>query len=428
MKRLLIVSPHFPPVNAPDYHRVRMSLPFYREFGWEPHVLAVRAEDQDEPRDETLLETIPSDIEITRVRALRPSALRSIGIGNVALRAWRQLQKAGDRIIRRERTDLVFFSTTMFFSMPIGRIWSGRHGVPYVLDLQDPWFTTYYDDKPAADRPPKQRLANALHRRLERWTMRRAAGVMTVSAAYADALVRRYPWMTRETFDTIPFGAASRDFEIARRQRAPAEPPAAAGRTAVYVGRGGPDMATAARILFRGLTDGAGRVRIAPDVSLRFIGTDYAADGAGRKSIDPVAAEEGLGARVTETTARQPYLDALRALMDATFLVLIGSDDPGYSASKVYPYLLAGKPILAVVHRDSALVDVLERTGAAVVVTFAGRDDVDEPAARLRGVWPELLARIDRDPATNWEAVQAFTAPHLTRRQCRMFDRAVARR
>ncbi len=34
MKRVLIISPHFPPINAPDCQRVRMSLPYYRRYGW----------------------------------------------------------------------------------------------------------------------------------------------------------------------------------------------------------------------------------------------------------------------------------------------------------------------------------------------------------------------------------------------------------
>ena len=42
--RVLIVSPHFPPVNAPDHQRVRMSLPYLGEFGWEGHVLTVAPE------------------------------------------------------------------------------------------------------------------------------------------------------------------------------------------------------------------------------------------------------------------------------------------------------------------------------------------------------------------------------------------------
>ncbi len=44
MRRVLIVSPHFPPTNAPDHQRVRMSLPYFQENGWEPVVLAVTAD------------------------------------------------------------------------------------------------------------------------------------------------------------------------------------------------------------------------------------------------------------------------------------------------------------------------------------------------------------------------------------------------
>jgi hypothetical protein len=36
MRTLLIVSPHFVPINAPDMQRVRMSLIYFAEFGWKP--------------------------------------------------------------------------------------------------------------------------------------------------------------------------------------------------------------------------------------------------------------------------------------------------------------------------------------------------------------------------------------------------------
>ena len=41
VKKVLIVSPHFPPINAPDMQRVRLALPYLRELGWEPTVIAV---------------------------------------------------------------------------------------------------------------------------------------------------------------------------------------------------------------------------------------------------------------------------------------------------------------------------------------------------------------------------------------------------
>ena len=64
LRTVLIVSPHFPPINAPDHQRVRMALPYFREFGWEPVVLAVAAEFSESSRDETLMATLPDDVEI----------------------------------------------------------------------------------------------------------------------------------------------------------------------------------------------------------------------------------------------------------------------------------------------------------------------------------------------------------------------------
>ena len=66
MKRVLVVSPHFPPMNAPDMQRVRMSLPHFEEFGWRPYVLAAEATGSDvlEP---LLLRTLPPDVRVERV-------------------------------------------------------------------------------------------------------------------------------------------------------------------------------------------------------------------------------------------------------------------------------------------------------------------------------------------------------------------------
>ncbi|MGA7725971.1 MAG: hypothetical protein WCA95_11885, partial [Opitutaceae bacterium] len=67
MKKVLIVSPHFPPINAPDMQRVRMSLPYYRAHGWEPVVLAVGKDWQLGVTEPNLLSTVPSDVRVVHV-------------------------------------------------------------------------------------------------------------------------------------------------------------------------------------------------------------------------------------------------------------------------------------------------------------------------------------------------------------------------
>ena len=41
--KVLIISPHFPPTNAPDMQRVRMILPYLSESGMTAEVLAVNS-------------------------------------------------------------------------------------------------------------------------------------------------------------------------------------------------------------------------------------------------------------------------------------------------------------------------------------------------------------------------------------------------
>lgn len=153
MRRVLIVSPHFPPTNAPDHQRVRMSLPYFRESGWEPVVLAVDAAGVVGLPDPLLAQTLPTDVPVHRVSALPVSLTRLAGLGNVAYRAWFQLKSAGDRLLREGQFDLVYFSTTQFVVTALGRRWQERFGVPFVVDVQDPWRTDYYE-RPGRHRRP----------------------------------------------------------------------------------------------------------------------------------------------------------------------------------------------------------------------------------------------------------------------------------
>src|SRR5437016_530823 len=107
MHKVLIVSPHFPPVNAPDHQRVRMSLPYLKEFGWEATVLAVRFDSIEGAVVDSLLErSIPDDLNVIRVGALPVSATRRVGLGNLSLRALPFLWRAGNRLLSQGTFDL----------------------------------------------------------------------------------------------------------------------------------------------------------------------------------------------------------------------------------------------------------------------------------------------------------------------------------
>lgn len=99
-----------------------------------------------------------------------------------------------------------------------------------------------------------------------------------------------------------------------------------------------------------------------------------------------------------------------------------GSDDAQYTASKIYPYILAQKPILAVFHQASSVVDVLRDTNAGEVLTFSDTDTFAALAQRILPTWTELLRTLPFKPLTNWNAFEPYLAREMTRRQCDVFD------
>src|SRR5574341_1240318 len=107
MRTLLIVSPNFPPVSAADMHRVRLSLPHFSKFGWRPIVLAVEPKHVEGVKEALLLETIPQDVTIRRVRAMPVALTRTVGLGNLAIRAFPFLYRAGSDLIKRHKVDLI---------------------------------------------------------------------------------------------------------------------------------------------------------------------------------------------------------------------------------------------------------------------------------------------------------------------------------
>lgn len=347
--RVLVVSPHFCPVNTPDMQRVRMSLPRFVERGWGVTVLTVDDPTPTAPLDEELARTVPTAVEVVRAYCFPRGLTRLVGIGNVALRALPFIFATGCRLLAARRYDVVYFSTTMFGVLPLGRIWHALYGVPYVVDLQDPWFTDFYE-RPGAPPPPggwKYRFARAQARMLEGWSMCRATHVISVSDHYLSALEHRYPWFKSIPRTVLPFGAPTRDLRLAGKG-------SGSGMTdsIVYVGRLGGIMLPALEIFLQGL---ARARRDGTSLTAHFLGTAYAPPPHDTATTPALAARHGLRDNIQERTARMGYLDSLRAMRGAGINLVLGTTDAGYMPSKLLACLASGRPVLVIAFAGSAL-------------------------------------------------------------------------
>ena len=241
---------------------------------------------------------------------------------------------------------------------------------------------------------------------------------------YIDTLWRRYPKLQSKPAETIPFGTAEKDFEVAR-----AHPqvnrffqPGNGEIHGVYVGRAGHDMAPALRVVFEALREGVQqKPEVFSKVRLHFVGTSYAADERSTKTVEPLAREMGVADYVLEHPRRIPYFEALHLLLDADFLVVVGSDDPQYSASKIYPYVLANKPLVGALHARSSMWNVLRQMRTGIVPFSLERLFAVDARNLLQG-WCECLSP-SRDARVPPSVLAPFGAREITRRQCELFDR-----
>jgi len=355
-------------------HRVRQGLPYFKQLGWEPVVIAVNeVYTESYSSDELLLQTIPADIEVHRVKALKTKYTRKIGLGSLSMRAYLHIRRKGNELLRKNHFDLVYFSTTAFHVMALGPEWKRKFKVPFVVDIQDPWRNDFYLDKPKSERPPKFFLAYNIDKYLEAKTIPFADGIISVSNAYCNIFMQRYPSVTNEKCRVITFGAAEKDMEVMKKHVKKSDALSLPDDkiNLVYIGRGGHDMNFAIKILFKAINIGLIKNKeMFSKIHCWFIGTSYATTGKGKKTIQPIATENNLDSYVTEITDRIPYFETLYLLDKADVLIVPGSTDAAYTASKIYPYIMLQKKLLAVFNEQSSVVTLLQQMKHGELVTF----------------------------------------------------------
>ena len=410
-------------------HRVRQSLPYFKQLGWDPVVITVdEAYASAYSKDELLLHTIPADIEVHKVKALSEKYTRKVGLGSLSIRAYWHIKKKGNALLRKNKFHLIYFSTTAFHVMALGPEWKRKFKVPFILDIQDPWRNDFYLSKPAAERPPKFFVAYNIDKYLETKTVPFADGIISVSKAYCDTFLQRYPSLKKERCKVITFGASDKDISVMKEFVHSSDNIRLQHDkfNTVYVGRGGHDMSFAAEIIFAAFAKGLRENPITfSKIHFWFIGTSYAAKGTGKQTIYPIAVKRNVEQYVTEITDRIPYFESLFLLDKAQLLIVPGSTDTAYTASKIYPYILLNKKMLAVFNFNSSVVNMLQQLKYGELVAFDHEQNTI--AAYVDECYEKMLKLLNTTQvmAYNKTAFEPYMALSKTKEQVEFFNEIV---
>jgi glycosyltransferase involved in cell wall biosynthesis len=430
MPKVLIVSPRFPPTNAADLHRVRVSLPHYRTYGWEVTVLCIEAATADGVYDEALGRSLPDDIRVVRVKAWSERRCRRLGFGHFNWRCLLPLYRAGKRLLRAESYDVVFFSTTVFTTFVLGRLWKRKFGCRVVYDFQDPWYgeSGVYTRRTAPGGWVKYRVNRALSGYLERFALRAADHIVSVSETYGAMLRRRYRWLRPQQFTVLPFGGTEADYEFVRRNKiaSPILAQRPVGVRWISVGAIVPAMMPILSALFRQLAElREAAPGFAKKLRVDFVGTNYSPAERTFKMVEPIARQYGVDDMVAETSERQPYFEALSLYEASDAVLLIGSIHGDYTASKLIPAVLSKKPILAMFHRDSLVSSIVADFPNVFLAEFADVDEEPDFGGRL-AIGIEWLRNAEFDDGSIDRCLAPWSAAELTRRQAEIFDAVYA--
>ncbi|MGN6477883.1 MAG: hypothetical protein ACTHKV_11700, partial [Flavipsychrobacter sp.] len=287
MKKILIISPHFPPSNLAAVHRSRLFAQHLPEFGWQPIVLTVHEDYYEEQLDRNLEQLLPKDLRIEKVKAMKVKQPRLVG--DIGLRAFRQLYRKAKALIKEEKIDFVYIPIPSFYAALLGRWLYVATRVKYGIDYIDPWVHPF----PNRDKSLRHRLSEALAGLLEPIAIRNASLITGVAEGYYKGVLERTPVLEATcVFGAMPYGGERADHEKLKELDIKPYLFAKNGkRQMVYAGAMLPKAYESLEAIFKSIQQNP--VEFA-DVEFHFIGTGKTPDDPNGFNIKPYAEKYGL--------------------------------------------------------------------------------------------------------------------------------------
>ena len=414
-KRVLVVHYFFPPLGGGGVPRVLKFVKYLPELGWDVTVLTSPMSARSyEVRDESRLSEVPPNVHVVRAAELSAARMRQ-RMRNPLLRlrvpnaehfiGWPDeiagwLPGAitrGTRVARDWQPSVVFSSSFPYTShlAALGIARAAR--VPWVADFRDEWTL----NPQGAQLPWPLPSLNA---RTERALVRRADRVVVVDDYLPLAGLRR----DDPRRIVIHNGVDEADFAS---DPSSVGPPTDVFRLA-YVGSlyGTRDLVPVLTAISRLIASGAIDVRC---FELTLVGNVWI----------PAGVLDGLPFAVN----RVGYVEHERAVLEmhsATALLFYAPMETRAGSGKIFEYLLAGRPVLAVARPDNLAHRLVAELGAGAV---ASPDDPIAIEGALTGLYQQWTQGVLSVPSEVRHAtLQRFSRRGLTQKLADVFA-AVAR-
>lgn len=318
----------------------------------------------EEQPDPDFCKTFSDDFEVHRVGALPLTRPRMIG--DIGLRAFFHLYFGALKLMRSRPIDFVWIPIPSFYCALLGRLLWHKTKIPYGIDYIDPWVRDI-----TGRNDWRHKLSNKLARILEPIAVQKASLITGVSYEYYKPVLERNfkPKVTSPlTLHSSPFTISHSPFPYGfdpndHRLKLPYINypwPDKGVKPWIYAGAFLPNSRLFVVEMFEAIAELRKEGIWDEAVQMYFVGTG-AYPG---ESILDYAKDSGIADIVFEDRNRFPFLHVLNYLSAADTVMVIGSTEKHYTASKVYQALLSGRPVWAVFHEESSAVQVMKECKA----------------------------------------------------------------
>jgi glycosyltransferase involved in cell wall biosynthesis len=427
VKKVLIITYYWPPSGGSGVQRCLKFAGYLRHFGWEPVVLTVKNPDYP-VSDESLLEEIPQMMEVLKVPAwepyrlyqfllggkkdqthigfisgtIRTSLLQQLFIwirGNFFIPDGRKYWIKPSvtflsRYVSENQIDCILSSGPPHSAHLIAKKVSRKFNIPWVADFRDPWTGVYYFSQMKLSMRSIRK-----HQRLEREVLNTANSIVVVG----ETMKNDFEKITNQRVEVIHNGYDHKDYENLNPLQ---DEKFSIGYTGMFFRDQNPsELWEALSELIEELPG------FKDDLQLKFIGKIDAAVLAGIREV-------GLSKYlIHKDYVSHDRIPLLQSSMQILLLCINRIENASYILTgKVFEYLGAKRPVLAICPPDSDIARIIHSTGSGTVIPFYQKAALKEALSNYYHQFKSGRLEV------NSSGIEEYSRQNLTKKLAKLFD------
>jgi glycosyltransferase involved in cell wall biosynthesis len=393
MRTILMVAFHYPPYEGGSgVHRALKFSRYLSDYGWKPIVLSAHPRAYPEVSDKRL-DDIPADVPVKRAFALDTARhlsikgryLKSMALPERWVSWWLGAVPAGLSLIRKHRPQVIWSTYPIATAHLIGLSLHRLTSIPWVADFRDSMTEDNYPPDPVVRR---------VYQKIERLTIKYSRHAVFTTPGTLRLYAERYPEIPRSRWAVIANGYDEEDFTVAERlvgKSAPVNDRITLLHSGIlYPSERNPEA------FFLALAELRRLGKVSPG-TLKVVFRGCGHEDFYAQEIKIHGIED-----LVELRPSIPYHDALAETLSADGLLLFQASNCNHQIpAKLYEYLRAKRPILALTDPEGDTAAVLRTTGIGTVASLDSKEDI------VQGV-VEFLAKLQTgcvDVATDAQIV-----------------------